>query len=536
MKKVRAIVTAVAVSMSIVFAGQMPAVSAATVSTVNLFEGEVTASPWCVAASIDNSKYGGKLDTSVMNDDGYFYVEYTGVQDGLQLILQSWSGGESWVTALPSETGVTEDNHYYAKFDAKSIKEVYTHDYSTIDKIHVWSVNGQITLDSIDYVTGSDSEDVSGGNSGSNNNDGDNTGDITQSGLKEGTYLPTEDNVNVVGRTYSYKDSLWCALSGSGAEYTFTGTKCEVTILGDNVAASSVENQYARVAIYVNGERVVDELMKDAEKTFKVFESEEAEDVDVRIVKLSESANSTMGIKNIKVTSKDGIKPVEKKEHSIEFIGDSITCGYGVDDDNCNNHFSTATEDFTKSYAYKTAKALDADYSAVSYSGYGIISGYTTGDKVNTLVPDYYDKLGFSYGYFNGEIAPDSVKWDFEKAQPDVIVVNLGTNDSSYCGSDEDRRAEFTDAYADFLKDIRSHNPNAKILCTLGIMGDSLYGDIESAAAKYTEETGDANVACMKFDVQLYADGWVADYHPTEITHTKAAAKLTDEIKELMGW
>lgn len=515
MKRVRAIVTAIAVSMAIVFAGQMPAISASTVSNVNLFEGEVEASPWCVAASIDSTKYGGTLDTSVMNDNGYFYVEYTGTQDGLQLILQSWSGGENWVTALPSETGVTEDNHYYAKFDSKSIKEVYTHDYTTIDKIHVWSVNGQITLNSIDYVTGS-------------NNEGD---------LSEGTYLPTEDNVSAIGRTYFYKDALWCAQSGSGAEYTFTGTKCEVTILGDNVAtASGSENQYARVAIYVNDEKVVDELIKDAEKTFKVFESENLENVDVRIVKLSESAHSTMGIKNIKVTSKDEIKPVEKKEHSIEFIGDSITCGYGVDDENCNNHFSTATEDFTKSYAYKTAQALDADYSAVSYSGYGIISGYTTGDKVNTLVPDYYDKVGFSCGYFNGEIAPDSLKWNFEKSQPDVIVVNLGTNDSSYCGSDEERKAEFTDAYADFLKDIRSHNPNAKILCTLGTMGDALYGNIESAAAKYTEETGDTNISCMKFDLQLYSDGWAADYHPTEITHTKAAAKLTNEIKELMGW
>ena len=31
-------------------------------------------------------------------------------------------------------------------------------------------------------------------------------------------------------------------------------------------------------------------------------------------------------------------------------------------------------------------------------------------------------------------------------------------------------------------------------------------------------------------------DGFAADWHPTEATHTKAAAALTEKIKEIMGW
>ena len=86
----------------------------------------------------------------------------------------------------------------------------------------------------------------------------------------------------------------------------------------------------------------------------------------------------------------------------------------------------------------------------------------------------------------------------------------------------------------DFLKIIREKNPDSKILCTLGILGDSVYGDIENAAARYTEETGDENISCMKFEYQLYSDGISADYHPTEATHSKAAAKLINEIRQLM--
>lgn len=60
---------------------------------------------------------------------------------------------------------------------------------------------------------------------------------------------------------------------------------------------------------------------------------------------------------------------------------DSITCGYGVDDEDRSHQFSTKTEDATKAYAYKTAQLLNADYSLVSYSGHGVVLGYTTREK-----------------------------------------------------------------------------------------------------------------------------------------------------------
>lgn len=200
--------------------------------------------------------------------------------------------------------------------------------------------------------------------------------------------------------------------------------------------------------------------------------------------------------------------------------------------------FSTATENATKTYAYKTAQNLDADYSMVSYSGYGIISGYTgTGEKnTGSLVPKYYDKVGFSYGRFNNEVEVSSIDWDFNKLQPDLVVINLGTNDDSYCKSDEDKKAEFTKEYVEFIKEVRAKNPNAQILCTLGIMGDNLYSSVAAAVEQYTTSTGDSKISSIKFEVQSSSDGFAVDYHPTEKTHTKAAQKLTNEIKTIMNW
>ena len=196
------------------------------------------------------------------------------------------------------------------------------------------------------------------------------------------TIVPTETNVRTIGRTGWLNDTLWMVHSGSGAEFTFLGTTATVTLLGDSTVLANSDSQ-VHFAIYVNGEEVVNDMMNKLEKTYTVFESEVEEQCTIKILKLSESAQSTMGIKTIEVTSKGDIAPTENKEKLIEFIGDSITCGYGVEDENRDNHFKTGTENATKTYAYKTAQALGADYSLVSFSGYGIVSGYTaTATKV----------------------------------------------------------------------------------------------------------------------------------------------------------
>ena len=125
---------------------------------------------------------------------------------------------------------------------------------------------------------------------------------------------------------------------------------------------------------------------------------------------------STAGIQEIRVNSVDGIHPTQNSARKIEIIGDSITAGYGVDDVK-ENGFSTATEDVTKTYAYKTAAALQADYSVVAYSGHGIVSGYTGNGEKNTglLVPNNYDIIARSAGRIDGNLDINNSPWNFNK-------------------------------------------------------------------------------------------------------------------------
>lgn len=343
----------------------------------------------------------------------------------------------------------------------------------------------------------------------------------------------TTEYVKPLGRTFYHNNCRWLTFSASGVEFQFTGFKCEVTLIGDSMANSGEgEGHKARYAIYVDDELVVDDLLKEQEKTLCIYEGNVRKDAIIRIIKLSESSDSSLGIKNIKVLDGE-IKPTKEKQLKIEFIGDSITCGYGIDGE-LGDTYSTTNENATKAYAYKAAQALDADYSMVAFSGHGVISGYTENGEINTssLVMPYYDKIGKSYGRIPQSIAPETTPWDFEQFKPNLIVVNLGTNDASYCGTQVERCEAYKLGYIEMLKQIRECNKDATILCVLGIMGDVLYPYVEKAASIYRGGTQDKNVLCMKFDEQDPEDGYGVDWHPSEITHEKASQKLVTYVRE----
>lgn len=349
-----------------------------------------------------------------------------------------------------------------------------------------------------------------------------NTGD-----LKTLTVPVSENNAKLIGRTLKTDGITWLVHSGSAAEFTINGTEASVTICGDS-GINSDEKYRPRYGVYVDGKLVKDVVMGEKEQTVKLFSGTASRTAAVKIIHLSEANNGCIGVKDLTVTSSSStpVKPTPKKELMIEFIGDSITCAYGVEAGSQYESFSTATENFTLSYAYLTAQLLDADYSAVCYSGHGIVSGYTNDGTKNTdsLVPPYYEMVGKPKDY--------QTQWDFSKNPADVIVLNLGTNDDSYASKElETRGAEYQELYEDFLRQIRKCNPDANIICTLGIMGATeLYPYIEAAV----NEVGDPKITCYESPVQDMND-LGADWHPSSKTHEKNAYLLADKISTVLG-
>lgn len=348
------------------------------------------------------------------------------------------------------------------------------------------------------------------------------------------TYSPTTENVKFLGRSIRMKDILWCSLSATGIEFDFEGTQLEINIQGDSSVGTSLGSGHEpRIGVFLDNKLIIDTMIDIPVKNLKIYEGPSTKG-RVRLVKLSESSDSTIGIREILLTG-NSLTPTPEKALKIEFVGDSITCGYGVNG-TLEDTYKTSNENATEAYAYLTAQKLEADYSLVSYSGYGVLSGYTDTGIIHTgaLLPNFYNKFGRSNGTILVAISPDQINWDFNKFVPDVVVVNLGTNDFSYCGSDEEKSKQFQLVYIEFLKTIRGYNPQAKIVCTLGIMGAGLYPSVEKAVEMYTLETGDTEISSMKFNEQLEVDGYGVDWHPSVVTQEKAADQLVAYLKSIL--
>ena len=339
-------------------------------------------------------------------------------------------------------------------------------------------------------------------------------------------------SAKLFGRTITKNDILRLTLSGTGCEFIFKGCKLSLTIGVDNDCYTDGKRcNMPRIAILCNERIIIKKVIEERAEKFEIVNSDTPVTNTIRIVKLSEGAFSIAEIHPLETDDNASVSPTENKHLKIEFIGDSITCGYGVDDSNMQSDFSCEAENAMKSYAYVASKLLDADYSLFSYSGYGIISGYTDDGIRNTreLLPPWYETCGFSYSSVDGDKLQD-IPWNFNDFQPDIIVINLGTNDNSFCTFHNEAYKEFEDSYYDFIKVVRKNNPNAKIICSLGIMLTEPLPYIEKAVKRLD----DGRISIFRYSTQDGLLGYGSNWHPSEDTHLRAGEELASFIKTLL--
>ena len=162
------------------------------------------------------------------------------------------------------------------------------------------------------------------------------------------------------------------------------------------------------------------------------------------------------------------LPPQPKPKRKIEFYGNSITCGYGVEDTRGKDSRDGYFENNYITYAALTARHFNAQYSCIGKSGIGVMVSWFP-----LIMPEMYDRLD----------PTDSLsKWDFSQYTPDVVVIDLFQNDSWIINQPENAqfRARFgtkapdekfiVNAYKDFVSSIRKKYPRAQIICSLGNM------------------------------------------------------------------
>jgi len=224
----------------------------------------------------------------------------------------------------------------------------------------------------------------------------------------------------------------------------------------------------------------------------------------------------------------------------IEFVGNSITCGYGNEGTNKEEHFDYATENHYYSYDAITSRALQAQHWVVARSGIGAYRNYgeAKAGSPNSCMQVQYEYTGYAPdAKLRQRGGFDSERWDFSRCQPDVVCINLGTNDLSTNNYDLKLLKQ---GYQHLLKMVRQHNPKAKVVFLCG----SMLGGKELETAKRllnevadeARKAGDKEVYRFDFTPQNGDLGYGNDWHPSHWQHEKMAAELTAYLRSLMNW
>lgn len=209
----------------------------------------------------------------------------------------------------------------------------------------------------------------------------------------------------------------------------------------------------------------------------------------------------------------------------IEIYGDSITSGMGNMSPLEGEDGRLEDKNSFMSYGAITARALGADYRAISQSGIGIMVSW-----FDFTMPDFYDQLT--------AVGDNDSQWDFSLWTPQVVVINLLQNDSwlvekrlNPVPTDEQR----IQAYYDFIQRIHTRYPEALIVAALGSMdatreGSPWPGYIEAAVARFEQSHPQARLGTVFFPFTGYGQ------HPRVVHHKANAGRLTQYIKEQMDW
>jgi lysophospholipase L1-like esterase len=207
----------------------------------------------------------------------------------------------------------------------------------------------------------------------------------------------------------------------------------------------------------------------------------------------------------------------------VEVIGDSISCGYGVLGASATCPFTYATERASAAYGAVLGRELDADVTTVCWSGRGVLRNYD-GSTTGTM-PELFE-LALP--------TPPVKSWAFGATPPpDVVVVNLGTNDVLGGGGRPLDHAAFEDAYVRFMERVREVYPAARIFVTTSPMvSPAKAPPLERVIARRVA-AGDARIELIT--LMTDAPHWGCDSHPDAAMNARIAARIAPIVRSRLS-
>jgi lysophospholipase L1-like esterase len=221
----------------------------------------------------------------------------------------------------------------------------------------------------------------------------------------------------------------------------------------------------------------------------------------------------------------------------IEFIGDSITAGYGAAAAVVPCEASVFTNDFSVTYAHLLCESLRAECFIEAYSGIGMYKSFPSpfpGQRL-TMPERFHDTLAGVPGGHPWRPGRDGDGW-----VPQAVVINLGTNDFQP-GREDDPAfvVAYVDAYERFVTELAgaySRPARGPPVFFLGVGPMRLtYAEVvETVLARLAKK---GQVEAHYLDLSL-APGYEVgcDFHPAASANKAMADKALPVIAQAMGW
>lgn len=338
-------------------------------------------------------------------------------------------------------------------------------------------------------------------------------------------------------------DSVKFYFTASGFEVGFYGTQCSARILASK---TDIAKYQPILSIFLDGEEnpleATDLILDAADKTYTLVSGLEMGYHRLKVLKRSEAIDSNTALKSL---STDGYfaDPGSPNTLRFQFIAASSSTGYGNLDINGIEGKTTRNSNGLIGFAYLVSYMLDAECSIFAASGWGVTRGYNTGGQINTTenIPNAFDYVGIND---TNKVLTDLGKWNVSNYTPDVIVVNLGTNDFNASGYDsmsaEQKTAleeRFITDYTAFILKLNNAYPNAEIIVSYGLMGEALKlgGFTNQIVANAQEVTNKVHV----FQMEAAGSNQIpygSNYHPSVQTHIRVADAMVNFILQLTDY
>lgn len=282
------------------------------------------------------------------------------------------------------------------------------------------------------------------------------------------------------------------AFTREAAELMWSGTSVKINFSGTSISGSFKDADTANYYNVIIDNKLVSKIQFDREQ--KIYVLAEGLEPGAHLLELFKRTEWDKGktfFYGFECSDKSAsLSPPQKPARKIEFFGNSITCGYGIEDA-VNDSPVGFFENSYNAYAAITARHFNAQAHYTAKSGIGITVSWFP-----MVMWEMYDRL---------DPTNPSSKWNFAAYTPDVVVINLLQNDYWLTnmpdhpefirnfGTTKPDSTVIIGAYKNFVQLVRQKYPQAQIICMLGNMditskGSRWPGYVQSAVQELKDE------------------------------------------------